>query len=412
MQFHSYGSTDPGKKRDHNEDNFYINEEVGLHILCDGMGGHQAGEVASAMAIKGVSEIVTENKDIIERYESDPSLDNRDKVFNLLRNSIIKTSRNIFNDAKANPDRTGMGTTLDLVLMTQNNAILAHVGDSRIFLKREDIVHQMSEDHSVYYHLVKQGVSKEEAKKHPQAQALIQGVGSQEYVEVDVLHIELLPNDTFLMCSDGLSDYTDEQKINQLMNDNDLQEVPKKCIEFANDAGGKDNITTIVVQATTESEQKKLKNIDAKVKALQSMPLFAELEYNELIKVLNNMVYKTYQDQDVIIQEGDQGEELFIIVTGNVDITKQGCHIGSFSNGDYIGEMSLIDGEPRSASVISKGVSNLLSISKDKFSAMLQVESHVAIKLMWCFLKRLNSTLRKTDDEVVKVKAELEKLKK
>lgn len=225
-------ATHKGMVRDKNEDSVFptssgeSTDEV-LAIVADGMGGHVAGEVASRIAINAAA-------------SSD--LDPTDRV--------AAGNRAIREEVSRDPGLEGMGTTMTLLKVEDDTAAIAHIGDSRAYLLRDDDLQQVTEDHTVAAEYVAQGqLSPEEAASHPQRHMLVRTLGLTRFVNVDQVSIELEPGDRLLLCSDGLTEMVRDEAIRKILADGSPDEVVWNLVETANDAGGVDNITVVVVEA-------------------------------------------------------------------------------------------------------------------------------------------------------------------
>ncbi|MFT7518572.1 MAG: serine/threonine protein phosphatase PrpC [Kiritimatiellia bacterium] len=245
MRVISCAITDVGLKRSHNEDNFLINEELNLFVVADGMGGHNGGEYASAICVNTVEEIVEsmEMSDEIAVTEDDPV----DSVREKLRYALRLSGRRIYEKAAESPEFHGMGTTAVALLIDHGNAFIAHVGDSRLYLVRDDRVEQVTEDHSFVARQVKAGVlTEEEAKTHRMRNVIYRSLGYQEDVEVDIQVRALRQGDRFLLCSDGLSGHVEPHEIYDYLTQYGPQESARRMIDLACERGGEDNITAVV----------------------------------------------------------------------------------------------------------------------------------------------------------------------
>jgi hypothetical protein len=268
---------------------------------------------------------------------------------------------------------------------------------------RQEQVHQLSDDHSLINELVRRGKLKlEEMDSSPYRDyqnAVTRAVGVYESVEVDTLDFDVLPGDQFLICTDGLHSYLNDLNISQILRMPDIKEVTKQFISLANRGGGHDNITNIVVRVGTseaEKEEERSKEFTLKLEALKGMPIFRYLNYKELVRVLNITDVRIFEDGDTIIQEGTEGDELFILLEGMVSLHKDDAFITSLKGGDHFGEMALVDRSPRSASGKADGKVRLLTIRRNEFYDIIRNESKLSVKLLWSFVQVLTQRLRKT----------------
>ena len=247
MLITSCGMTDVGLKRGHNEDNFLINEELNLFVVADGMGGHAGGEYASAICVNTIEEIVMaiEMNESGETEESDPVEIARER----LRYALRLAGRRIFEKASQDEEYHGMGTTAVALLVDGTNAVVAHVGDSRLYLMRDGKIQQITEDHSFVARQVKAGVmSEEDAKNHRMRNVIYRSLGYQEDVEVDVQIQAIRKDDRFLLCSDGLTGHVDGDELGEYVGKYGPQEASRRLIELACERGGDDNITALIAR--------------------------------------------------------------------------------------------------------------------------------------------------------------------
>lgn len=401
MQLEFWPATDVGKQRKLNEDNYLIDKKLQLFIVADGMGGHAAGEVASAMCVNLIREAVREKRDVIERFSQGTEGVKRGEVVTILEQAMKSTCAAIYRHAEQEKDKRGMGTTCSTLLIAGDRGFIVHVGDSRIYLVRQGEVHQLTEDHSLVNELLRQGkIKSEDINSGPYRHvknALTRAVGVYESVEVFKFDFEILPGDQFLLCSDGLHSYLDEQKIKDVYSRPDIKVLTKDLIDLANEGGGHDNITAVSVRIPqSEGGDVRVKELSLKVEVLRKMPIFRYLNYQELVSLMNITAVKKYADGELIIRENTVGEELLILLEGKVRLSKKDAFITALERGDHFGEMALIDAGPRSASAMSEGPSRLLVIKRSDFYDIIRTENKLAVKLLWSFVQVLANRLRKT----------------
>ena len=249
MRVTSCGITDVGMKRTNNEDNYLINDELNLFVVCDGMGGHVGGEYASAIAVNTVEEVLSSIETNPEMALPDASEGPVEITREKLRYAVRLAGKRIFEKAAAEPEYKGMGTTALVLLLESGNAYLAHVGDSRGYLVRDGRIEQLTEDHSLVNEKVKAGVlTREEAKHHRLRNVITRSLGYTEEVEIDVQVRAVLRDDAFLLCSDGLSNLVETQEMGEMVLRNPLQSAARKLIHTACERGGDDNVTAVLVR--------------------------------------------------------------------------------------------------------------------------------------------------------------------
>jgi len=231
-------ASDTGRKRLRNEDNYVVAPP--LFAVADGMGGAQAGEVASKLAATA-----------LEGGDSD-GLQGLERIDALIQDA----NRRIFDRASTDPAASGMGTTMTVALVDGMTVAIGHVGDSRAYLVRGERMEQLTDDHSLVNELLKSGkLSEEEAQVHPQRSVITRAVGTDPDVDVDGFTIEAEEGDIFLICSDGLTDMVEDEEILELVHRDrdDLEKVVKALVAAANRGGGEDNITAVAFQIATEA---------------------------------------------------------------------------------------------------------------------------------------------------------------
>lgn len=250
MKLEAYAWTDPGPVRDNNEDSFHLDEDGGLFIVADGMGGHAAGEVASKIAVETLKELLSgdeldPDETRLDRQVGDPA----DLLRERLRYAMNQASARIRREAQANPAWAGMGTTVAVLLIEGDQAHIAHVGDSRVYLFRAGRLSRLTRDHTVVQQEVDAGrLTPEMARKVTHRNYLTQSVGYHGPVEPDTTTRPLLPGDIFLLCSDGVTDPLDDAGLAELLGETDPSDLAERLVREAIAGGGEDNITALVVR--------------------------------------------------------------------------------------------------------------------------------------------------------------------
>ena len=406
--------TDVGKKRDHNEDAFLVDETFDLFAVCDGMGGHAAGEVASAIAVQVIKEAIEQNSDLIMSYRTGEEPLERYEVLQMLEHAIQTACSRIHEAAQADPKKRGMGTTCSMLMIIGDRGFIGHVGDSRVYLIRDNMIHQLTEDHSLVNELVRRGkLKRDEADDSPYAEyknAVTRAVGVYPSVEGDTLDFDVLPGDQFMLCSDGLHAYLDDEKITTAFNKDDLEEISRDFIDLANAGGGHDNITTVAVRVSEDAEaaqEQKAADLNLTIEVLQQIPLFKYCTYKQLVRIVNITEVRDYKPGQEVITEGTEGEHLFVVQKGKVKLHKGTAFITEFGPGTHFGEMALVDRTPRSASATAVEPSRLLLIHRRDFYAIIRNETGLSVKLLWSFVQVLADRLRDTTRNLSEARLEV-----
>jgi PPM family protein phosphatase len=242
--------TDVGKVRDHNEDAIGSQPEIGLWVLADGMGGYNAGEVASGIAVKTIIDLVVEACKREKRNEIEAGTGYMRQTI-VLRDAILRANKVINQTAQSQPQCEGMGTTLVASLFYDDKVSIAHVGDSRMYRLRANRFEQITMDHSLLQELVDRGFySQEEAQRSTNRNYVTRALGVESNVEVEVQEVDVQKGDYFLMCSDGLPDMVEDEDIHLTIStfNNDVRTVGEQLIKLTNDNGGRDNVSVILVR--------------------------------------------------------------------------------------------------------------------------------------------------------------------
>lgn len=237
LQYAYQARSDVGQVRSNNEDSLIEAPDMGLFGVCDGLGGHVAGEIASSIAAVTLKEAVKTESEFPDKA---------------LRAGIRDANRRILRDQSENPEHRGMGTTVtSLWLMPEDSGRgwIGHVGDSRMYLQRDDVLEQVTDDHSPVFRLYQQGVlTKDQMQHHPQKNLLDRSLGVFPNLKVDVFSVSLSSKDIVLICTDGLTDALSDSEIQSILTTSSLGDAADQLIVTANEKGGFDNITVVLVQ--------------------------------------------------------------------------------------------------------------------------------------------------------------------
>ena len=254
MKIKFSAKTDPGRKRDNNEDSYLTLPELGLFLVADGMGGHNAGEVASRIVVETLTEESAKLPALQARQpwwrrffvKSPPPFN----PVEWLHSTLAIANQKIWQAAQDKSERKGMGTTVALILKRDQALLTAHVGDSRVYRLRKGHLHQLTQDHSLAQELVRQGVmTEEEALYSAPSNVLTRALGVRDQVAEDIIYHSVEPDDYFIICSDGLYNMVEDEEILKIMRgDGSLSDKAAQLITQANEAGGTDNITVVLTQ--------------------------------------------------------------------------------------------------------------------------------------------------------------------
>lgn len=407
--------TDVGRKREQNEDNYLVDKKLGIYIVCDGMGGHAAGEVASALAVRIFHEEVKKEAEMLADFAAGKKgierVSPRD-ITNMMEFAVNRASARVHAEAVKDETKRGMGSTLVALVLAGQQAFVTWVGDSRLYMLRARELKQVTEDHNVFNELVKRKkMPREKVEKMAQKNAITRAVGVYEHAEPESIVLDLLDGDRLLLCTDGLYQYFEDNlsALGDRMLQQDLEAATQGLIDASNEAGGSDNITGVLLTIgnADHRDEDRARKLQLKRDLLAKMRLFRPLSDRELLRVLQVTDVIEYADGDTVMRQGETGDELFIVLDGHVKIQRGEAVIATLGQGSHVGEMALVRNQPRSATVKSAGPSELMIIRRRDFFELLRNEHALAVKLLWQFLGVVADRLAETSRELGQAREEL-----
>jgi serine/threonine protein phosphatase PrpC/CRP-like cAMP-binding protein len=376
--------TDVGRLRQGNEDSVLVDEDLGLFIVCDGMGGHAAGEVASQAAVATIAERVAEGLSAIDELEPERRATG---LAELLRDGVDRANARVHAIGEQDSSKRGAGTTCTALLIAAGTAALAHVGDSRLYLLRAGQIHQISNDHTFIAEAVRRGMSRAEAIQNIPTNMLSRAVGPNRHVDVDTLSFDLLPADRLLLCSDGLHGYfVESAELVPFLAD--FAAAPDRLVDAANERGGEDNISVIAVEVAAEAaaaaeDSIRLSRVTQALRALAGIEVLRELSYSELLEVAGALRSEEVPADTAVVCEGEASATFYIIASGRASVERGGKRLAELVAGSHFGEMALLTNRPRSATVRTIEPCRLLSLTREAVYPLFQQNSVLAVKFLW-----------------------------
>ena len=395
MKFLSMSLTDKGLVRKNNEDHLLEMPEIGLFAVADGMGGELYGEVASETAINALHDFVTENRAVIDAFQMNSSAENKVQVLDMLADALRNANAKVFKEADKRDIDGKMGTTLTALLVIDSSGFMVHTGDSRLYMIRNGETTQLSTDHTLINDYKKQFGDYSGVFDAKFSGILTKAVGVQEYVEPEKLTFAILPEDKYLLCSDGLynglecdtpdfggifdAPFEDPQKEKER-----LKEAMRNLTDIVYKNGAPDNVSMILVSAFSEDEEEVTgtREFIKKFDKIRSMELFKDLEYKELLAVMAQVEIRTYNKYDVISKMSAADRELFIILDGKVSALKGTKLLKTFRSGDHIGDVAFLSGEIPTYNLFLDKTSSFLVIKKSAFDKIVAEEPIIGVKLL------------------------------
>ncbi|MCL2011867.1 MAG: cyclic nucleotide-binding domain-containing protein [Cystobacterineae bacterium] len=384
--------------------------ELGIYLVADGMGGAAAGEIASAQAVALMRQYLLDGKAALETMAKNWTPENQAAAVQVLEGAVQKACFEIHQLSVQDTSKRGMGSTLAALVIVGNKGIISNVGDSRIYLIRNAQCHRLTEDHTLVAIQLKAGaITREQAATSQYRNVITRAVGIQASVQVDTLVLDVLPGDSFLLCSDGLHGYFPEAEILRTFEQVPTQELPEHFVATANERGGKDNITALVVSVKGDPTvvNEEVLEAQSRMEALKKIPLFRHLTYKEQTAVLSIATTRSYAEGEEIIREGQPGHDLYIVIKGRVVVEKGGMEISELFSGGHFGEMGLVDNAPRSATIRASEATRVMLVARSELMTLMKRESILAVKMLWSFVQVLADRLRAANFELSEARQEL-----
>ncbi|MBN1669907.1 MAG: cyclic nucleotide-binding domain-containing protein [Kiritimatiellae bacterium] len=406
MTILAYGETDIGMVRQTNEDSLLVHappdSDVALIVVADGVGGSRGGDVASKMLVENVRAEFEAVRDRFAKYTAARDRKLRFPLLRLLRKIMASTTYKIFSAAAAHREYAGMSTTAVVLILANEGAFIAHAGDSRAYLVRDGWIYRLTEDHTLTSEQLASGkISPAEADTHQEGHILTRSIGAEPKSEIDTVFLRVQPHDRFLLCSDGLHAYITGNELRDLSSETrDPERLVQYLIGEAKRRGSQDNITLAVAEPLSEQRARPEMALHAKIKFLRRLVLFDDLSDYEILHLLRIIYTQKRAKGEHIIREGEEGDELFVLVDGTAGVTLKGRTLSAIGPGGHFGEMSLTENVTRSATVTALSDVTLLTIKQSDFMRILKDDPPLATKLLLKLLRQSSSRLRSMSKEV------------
>jgi serine/threonine protein phosphatase PrpC len=384
MNWTVQAATDVGRIRDSNEDAYLVDDGLRLAIVADGMGGHACGEVASRMATTLFRDAVVQSRGVLEAYDASGER-NATAVRAVLRDAMRRCSKAVYDEAQRDPGKKGMGTTCSALVISGGTAFVAHVGDSRVYRIRDKRIAQVTNDHSLLDQLVRDGqLTESEAKSQAYAcyrSALARAIGVEPDVEVDVIAVEALPGDVFVLASDGLTRYVHEEELAVEVVECDGR-IDERLVEIANARGGADNVTVVVVTLpSAPAEETGPIRLDDKVRALRRGAIFRSMSYADILHVLSLARTRVVPPDGVILDAGQSGGAVYAVLSGTVRIVCDGEEVARLEAGEPFGSFSLAESS-RSGQVVAAEKCRVLHLDRASVAEIARKSPEIGDRLL------------------------------
>lgn len=358
MKLYSYGKTDTGKKRTVNQDSFHIDKETNLYIVADGMGGGVAGDVASSTAVERVACYVRKNKSAVDSFVANPTPENKDVVLKILVEGVCEANRVVYDESVNRRSAGSMGSTFTMLMVSGVTGFMVHIGDSKLFMARKGVVSQLSTDHTIGQDYISKYGSAADTISGEIAGMLSKALGLKRNVNPEKMTFDILPEDRFLLCSDGLSRYLTTQNLPVLelgifrapaqeREDVFVKKAVNRLVDYAYDCGGEDNITAVMVSAVGHPSEYPVRSrgVLDKMELIKNATLFRTLAYEEILKVIAGAELRSVKKYEVLSTHDRNREEdyVFILLEGQLSLMKRSRHIMTLKPGTHIGSLSFLE---------------------------------------------------------------------
>lgn len=400
MKIKGRGRSEVGKVRSNNEDRFFCDPDRGIFVVADGVGGKPGGEVASETVVNSVRERADEFHQLLADRSEELTSVEREEIFGHLQQAFREINSEVFRIGRRRQYPAGIATTADWMILGANSAFILHVGDSRIYLLRDEEIFRLTRDHTFTEHLHDHPQLLEQYKEPEKySNILTRSVGSSMHVEIDTIFVELEEGDRFLMCTDGITDYFGGAEILNFARGRDDEEFIHELARAANDSGGKDNLTAVTVRVAPAAESDFSRGATRydtfqRVRCLQSLDLFADLEMQEILKVLRFVHARPCEDGEEVVSRGDQVDGIYVVMEGNLSVQIEGREINQIQTGEHFGEFALFGDPVRSADVKALAPSYLLYISGESLRKLVREDPILGNKLLTRLLARMSRLIQ------------------
>lgn len=393
--------SDVGNVRERNEDSYLVDEDNGLFVVADGMGGGIGGDVASQILVETLEADAGSIARAARSRNPANVAEDREHLLKLLTSSFLEANREIFNTGEGE-----MGTTGEAVFLTDRAALIAHVGDSRTYLIREGTVQRLTSDHNFEEPADASDSGRaddvSEGSHDDYGHILTRTIGGKPHVRVDTIYITLQPGDRLLLCTDGLSNHIERSQISALAEVDGPDKFVDGLVQRVRASGGLDDSTAVAVDLPEseafDSEEPDSIDTSKKVQILRQLALFDGVDDRTILQLLRHVFTVDFEEGEQIIEQGAEERSMYVLVSGTAEVRREGERLAEISPGNHVGEMALVDEGPRSAEVIAIEPVTALVISPDEFDEMIRRIPAVGNRILSNLLKKCTERLRRTNE--------------
>ncbi|MBO4351167.1 MAG: cyclic nucleotide-binding domain-containing protein [Proteobacteria bacterium] len=377
-----------------NSEYWAIDPTGSFFVLSTGLAHH--AEISSQKVCEDIIKLLIPHRSQMAEMSADARPDSRQMLMSTLCGAMARAERSLFELAEQAAQYKDMAATADLLYLSNGSVYIGHVGYNRVYLLRGDMGRQLTIDHTVYEYLKSQGKSEEELARTAYKDRIVRALGMTGGADIDTLQVDLRKGDRIVICSYGVHRcIQNATHLAQLYRSMDPQRASEFLVNYAIEHGCTGEASAICIEISDPGLRSSSLETESRITALEQICFFRDLSYQEMLQIMPITFEKSFAAGEEIIHEGDVGEELFILVEGTCEVSNSGVKIAKLDVGSSFGELSLVDSQPRSATVRALEPSRVLVIRANDFER-LTLSGALAVKLLWNVTHELSERLRKS----------------
>jgi serine/threonine protein phosphatase PrpC len=401
VRYVSHSSTRVGTRRSSNQDVLAVDDQLGVYILCDGMGGTAGGGIAASLAAKNCMSYLAQHTSTLRDITAHKAPSTQ--LIELAQSAVEVANHAVHAHTQEHPELGASGTTIALVIVAGTYGVCAHVGDSRVYAFRDKQFLQLTKDHSLAQDLIDRGVlDKANVDTFRFKHVLSRAVGLLPAVSVDTLHFEIIPGDRFVLASDGVSSSNASSALESSESTGTAAELLEAITSLAHETGSDDDISAIIIEASgAESDQQthaaRAQELALKTEVLRDVYLFESLDPRNILRIVDASALIPCHAHEVIVAQGEPEVSLYIILDGTFRVEIDGQIIAELGRGNHFGEMALLTCQPRSATVRAITNGRVLRLAAGDFHKFVQEHPQDGIRMISALARELSERLRLTN---------------
>jgi PPM family protein phosphatase len=380
--------------REINDERLLVDEALGLALLADGFSGRAAPEIASRTAVELVS---TAMREFEETLAPDADRDRdafRRRFVEELPRMISRASEALYTLGEKHEEWQGMAASLVVFKRLGRACLVGHVGSCRVYTIRQGRIFRLTDDHTLGEEMAQRGTIRRDALEGMRHRdVVVRAVGEYPTVAVDTLLLDTAAGEIFLLCSKGLPRVVEEDEMLEIITEHEPEVAARRLVELAVRRKPRMNVSALVLRVGDSAEPERL-GLEQKIRALMNNFMFRDLSFQEVVRVLRMVEEVTVKKGAEVFHQGDAGEHLYVIVTGSVDISRDGAHLTNIGPGGHFGELSLVLDPVRSATVTAAEPTLLLAIGRERLDELMRDEAALTSKLLIRFLQAVGQRVR------------------